>query len=30
MILPQVLTKNTVLEALESVSGKKSDFAVTF
>lgn len=30
MILPQVLTKKTVLEALESVSGKKSDFAASF
>jgi thiol:disulfide interchange protein len=30
LILPQVLTKNTVLEALQSVSGKKRDVAVRF
>jgi thiol:disulfide interchange protein DsbD len=30
LILPQVLTKNTVLEALRSVSAKKSDIAVRF
>jgi thiol:disulfide interchange protein DsbD len=30
LILPQVLTKNTVLEALQSVSAKKSDVAAHF
>ena len=30
LILPQLLTKQTVLEALESVSGKKSDIAAGF
>jgi thiol:disulfide interchange protein len=30
LVLPQLLTKQTVLEALESVSGKKSDIAASF
>lgn len=30
LILPQLLTKQTVLEALESVSGKKPDIAASF
>jgi thiol:disulfide interchange protein DsbD len=30
LILPQILTKNTVLEALKSVSGKKATIAASF
>jgi thiol:disulfide interchange protein len=30
LVLPQLLTKQAVLEALEAVSGKKSDVAATF